>query len=304
MEPHVPGVREDRHTYLGGSDAGAVLGLSPWKSRYELWQQKVGQAPAVSDEESEVMWWGTQLEAPIAARYELETGRKTYLPAGQRHEEHPFLVAHIDRAVLAEPQRIVECKYVTRGSDDWGEPGTDHVPGHYLAQCHHYLAVADAEVCDLAVMMHGRLRIYEIHRSAEFEAFLLDNEVRFWREHVETGIPPRPLDCRDAAAMRSVLGKELVATSQILDWLQELSLARKSKKAGEETEQHYKAQIQIAMADAEALVTEDGTPLVTWRSSDRTSVDSKRLRAEAPELFDSFSRTISVRTFLPKKPYA
>ena len=28
---------------IGGSDAGTIVGLNPWKSKYELWLEKTGQ---------------------------------------------------------------------------------------------------------------------------------------------------------------------------------------------------------------------------------------------------------------------
>ena len=34
-----------RGNYIGGSDAGAVVGLNPYKSAYALWAEKTGQTP-------------------------------------------------------------------------------------------------------------------------------------------------------------------------------------------------------------------------------------------------------------------
>ena len=34
-----------RHKYIGGSDAGAVIGMNPYKSRYTLWAEKTGKMP-------------------------------------------------------------------------------------------------------------------------------------------------------------------------------------------------------------------------------------------------------------------
>jgi len=39
-------VKEDemeRKGFIGGSDAPIILGLSPWKSPYQLWLEKIGQ---------------------------------------------------------------------------------------------------------------------------------------------------------------------------------------------------------------------------------------------------------------------
>jgi predicted phage-related endonuclease len=35
-----------RTGYIGGSDAAAALGLSPWKTNVDLWEEKTGRKPA------------------------------------------------------------------------------------------------------------------------------------------------------------------------------------------------------------------------------------------------------------------
>ena len=39
-------VKEHRENYLGGSDLVALLGISPYKTRFELLQEKAGLKPA------------------------------------------------------------------------------------------------------------------------------------------------------------------------------------------------------------------------------------------------------------------
>ena len=34
-----------RSRYIGGSDAGAVIGMNPYKSAYTLWAEKTGKIP-------------------------------------------------------------------------------------------------------------------------------------------------------------------------------------------------------------------------------------------------------------------
>ncbi|GIV50913.1 MAG: hypothetical protein KatS3mg038_1434 [Candidatus Kapaibacterium sp.] len=33
----------DRRSFLGASDAPAILGLSPWRTAYEVWAEKTGR---------------------------------------------------------------------------------------------------------------------------------------------------------------------------------------------------------------------------------------------------------------------
>ena len=43
----------NRQGYIGGSDAAAILGISPWKSPYQLYMEKVGEWQEEIDEKRE-----------------------------------------------------------------------------------------------------------------------------------------------------------------------------------------------------------------------------------------------------------
>ena len=61
-----------RQAGIGGSDALAVLGLDPWKTRMEVWLDKLGSAP--EREQSDRMRWGQIEEAAIADWFTERTG--------------------------------------------------------------------------------------------------------------------------------------------------------------------------------------------------------------------------------------
>lgn len=52
--------------------------------------------------------------------------------------------------------------------------------------------------------------------------------------------------------------------------------------------------VREALGDAE-IGTIDGTPAVTWKTQERTTVDAKALAAEEPEIFEHFARQSSSR---------
>jgi len=188
------GTPEERRTGLGGSDAAAALGLSPWQSPYDLWEQKIGIAPPV--EETEPMLWGKLLEGVIREEYARRTGFNVQpVKEMMRHAEHPWMFAHVDGRV--SPNTILEVK-TTRDTRGWGDPGTDEIPLHFLTQTHHYLAVTQAEVCDVAVLFGGQdLQLYQVLRDPEIEQQLIDGEADFWR-HVIDAEPPPPVSLHDA----------------------------------------------------------------------------------------------------------
>ena len=55
---------EGRRTGIGGSDVAAVLGLNPWKTPLDVWNDKLG----LSEDKgmTEPAYWGTVLEDTVA----------------------------------------------------------------------------------------------------------------------------------------------------------------------------------------------------------------------------------------------
>ena len=168
-----------RLTGLGGSDAPAALGISPWRTPYDLYLEKTGQGSAVI--ETEPMLWGTLLEPVIVGEYLRRTGR-SFLAQEEmlRHPSYPWMIAHLDGAVYDPLKpRILEVK-TARDGRGWGEPGSDEIPLHYLVQMHHYLVVSGAVVADLAVLIGGSdFRVYEIRADAAIAGQLVEREAEF-----------------------------------------------------------------------------------------------------------------------------
>ncbi|MGW7247749.1 YqaJ viral recombinase family nuclease [Streptomyces decoyicus] len=139
-----------RRNGIGGSEIAAVLGISPYESRFSLWHRKQGLIAPVA--ESEEMYWGKVHEPGICRRF------------AELHPEHPLNVAPTYAAAarrwqIANPDRIwgpdlLEAK-TARAADGWGEQGTDEIPVHYRAQCLQYLDVLQRRRCWVAVLIAG-----------------------------------------------------------------------------------------------------------------------------------------------------
>jgi putative phage-type endonuclease len=194
---------EERRTGVGGSDAATVLGINPYNTAYELYLDKLGEAPP-EDEGflKESRYWGSVLEQPVCDRYAEETGFKiqkvNYL---MRSKEHPFMIANIDRRVVAEDMRIgFEAKTAAR-PDGWGESGTNEIPPYIMCQVQHYLAVTKYDVWDLGVLIGNRdFRMYRINPIEKIINDLTEAEEEFW-DHVQAKVAPEP-DWQSAATTR------------------------------------------------------------------------------------------------------
>lgn len=139
---------------IGGSEIAAVLGLSPYESRFSLWHRKKGLVGPV--EESPQMYWGKKHEPAICAEFAKQHPEwdiqpsPTYASAG-----HPSEIANPDRLVLDNEWRTVAIVEAKTAYDDegWGEEGTDQIPVWYRAQCLWYLMVLGVPVCHVAVLI-------------------------------------------------------------------------------------------------------------------------------------------------------
>jgi putative phage-type endonuclease len=257
---------ERRRTGIGGSDAPAALGISPWRTPYDLWLEKTGRDEPVTT--TEPMLWGELLEPVITAEYVRRTGRQILLePEMLRHPSHQWMIAHLDGRTISEPEpRILEVK-TARDARGWGEPGSDEVPLAYLVQVHHYLVVSGASIADLAVLIGGSdFRIYEIRADAGIAEQLIAREAEFWRQ-VERREPPDPVNLHDAAARWGKLLTQgsVIADADELAAVEILRWARNERHRIEAEEAEAKLVVLQALGErGSRLVDSAGTLLATW----------------------------------------
>ena len=64
----------DRRKGIGGSDIGAILGLSPYRTLMDVFLDKRGETQPKGNEQA--MYWGTVLEDVVAHEYQKRTDRK------------------------------------------------------------------------------------------------------------------------------------------------------------------------------------------------------------------------------------
>lgn len=252
-----------RHNAIGSSDAAAAIGLNPYRTAVELWQEKRGLAP--SFEGNEATRWGTLLEPAVRQEYAERTGRVVRLPTETlKHPRFEFLVCHPDG--VTDDQRLYEGK-TARYPDGWGEPGTDQVPEHYLIQVQHALMITALPVADIAVLIGGQdFRLYEIPADAELQESIREAECEFW-SHVTSGI--RPQIDYTAPGVIAVLrklypgtnGLTVHATEEMVTYRMRFEAAKAAGRAAEEEETQMKARLLDFMGEAALLSFPDGRAL-------------------------------------------
>jgi len=195
---------------ITASEAPAVVGLNPYVKPIDVFAQKLGLVDPF--EGNKASRWGDLLEEPIAQYYahqhaaeKIVVRHPRTIPGSidgtlVRNVSPRFqLIATPDRLVyhkrLPRPFRNLQIKTAgLRQEDNWGEPGTDQIPEHYLIQVAAEMAVVDVSETDLVVLIGGQDdREYRVPRDLELEGQILEICERFWVDHIMTGIPP-PVD--------------------------------------------------------------------------------------------------------------
>lgn len=284
---------------IGGSDAAAIVGLNPWSSPTAVFADKLGITPA--KESSEAMRIGTDLEEYVAKRFTEATGKRVRRENNILQSiEHPFMLANVDRMIVGEKAGL-ECKTTSPyNKADW-DGGT--VPSPYYCQCQHYMGVLGFNKWYLAVLVLGTgFHWYEVERNEDDIAALIKAEEEFWHL-VETKTAPEP-DGSDASAaiLRTMYdgsdGGEIMLTGLAND-LKRYEEIQTMMRSLETEEAGIIQRIQSQMGNAH-IGHADGWK-ATWKPSTSRRLDTKRIKSEQPDIYETYSKESTSRRFMLKK---
>lgn len=271
----------DRRTFLGGSDAAAVFGVSQWSTPLDIYLRKRGEMPETGRDadpmRERIFKRGKRLEPVVlemaAEEWNLKV-TKASTPAAQNRyvdPEHGFLACEVDfewlvtneiADALGLPDELVgtiqngEIKTVHPfAAGKFGEDESDEVPIEYAAQAMHGLMITGREVCLFAVLVGAdNLSRYLVRRDEETIAAMREKEVAFWVHHVEAGVPPAPLNIPDVYHLfRRDIGTQIQATAEMLDLVEKLKYAKATVKGGEDAIEDLQFKIGFAMLGEKAV---------------------------------------------------
>lgn len=290
-----------RRTGIGGSDAAAVIGLNPFRSRIEVYADKMGMMPEKEDTES--MRLGRDLEDYVAHRFCEETGKKVRRNNFMWcHDEHRCMIADVDREVIGENAGL-ECKT----TQAWGGKVImkGEIPLTYYVQCMHYMAVMGYDRVYLAVLIFGKgFFHFTIERDEDEIAALVAAEAAFWCDHVEAGISPDPDGSQSAEqAVDAIWGNRAQEDELLMfdfsDDMRELCELTVAEKEIKRRKDAIKQRLQAALG--EHMVGSSDRYVITWRPQERSSIDSRRLYRERPDIYREYLTTSSTRIFKIKE---
>ena len=188
---------EYRRKGIGGSDAAAVLGISPFRTGRDLYYDKLNIVTADDAENWVQLEVGTLLEPLVAKIFAYKTGYKIYRrPFMFQHPLYPWMLADLDYMVELPDgtTAILEIKTTNyNAKDNWWYNGEEIVPIYYESQGRHYMAVMNIDrvyFCCLYGNSEDEAMIRRIDRDMAYEEELIALERDFWENHVLTKTPP------------------------------------------------------------------------------------------------------------------
>lgn len=168
---------------VGASDAPIILGLSPWTSVTELWEQKLGlRSPKTK---SVYMQRGIDLEQTARDYFYLMIGIQV-VPKTIFHHSHSWMMASLD-GLSFNKKTLVEIK--CPGKKDHETALAGQVPEKYYPQLQHQL-----EVCQLDKMFYLSFdgkegTILEVFRNETYIQKMVALEQNFW-SCLQNFVPP------------------------------------------------------------------------------------------------------------------
>ena len=286
-----------RKTGIGGSDAGAICGLNPYSSPMKVYQEKTTEEVPETDNES--MRQGRDLEDYVARRFMEATGLKVRRSHQMyRSEEHPFMLANVDRLIVGQEAGL-ECKTASVYNADKWKNG--QIPPHYLVQCLHYMAVTGKRTWYIAVVILGNdFQYHKIDWNEEVIQKLVAVEQVFWMQHVLPGIMPEPDGSKISDKVLAKYYHTADKGSEIRLVGFDEKLRRREELIGQiDTLKQEKTQIEqeikLYLKNNERAFSDQYR--ISWKNVDKPILDEKRIREEEPWIYQKFTKISHYRQF-------
>lgn len=284
---------------IGGSDAGAVCGLNPYRTAMQVYQDKITEETEEID--SEAMRQGREFEDYVAKRFTEATGKKVRRPNAMFYDEgNPFMLADVDRMVVGENAGL-ECKTASPFMADKWRDG--QIPMSYQIQCYHYMAVCNADAWYIAVLIYGReFKFCKIERDEQVIADLIQIERNFWENHVLKRQIPDPDGSKVADSVIAEYFRQAVPESIPLTGFDEKLKRRQELVEVMERMETEKRQIEqeLKLYLGTAEQAENERYRISWKQVCSNRLDEKRLKEEQPEVYEKYRREIMSRRFTVK----
>lgn len=283
---------------IGCSETGTIVGVNPFMSSGELWEQKIGLKGQMK-EDSAPMLWGRHLEDSVAQIWkywkwinnDYEEG--TYIEhvnSGEKqrdcrnlnyyavNEKYPWLFGGPDRIITGEKEGhgVLEIKTISGFHADQWELGT---PPSYIFQIQAYMMLLGLDYAELATLKNGsHFSIIRMNREKSITDIIERECSNFWdlvtkgKEALAKGEDYRQFEpeiqnskvYEDWMKTRFVVEPETIVGDDD-DWIQAVGFSegKKAIKEMEKATRAYKLELQSKLGTATVMSFGDNGK-VSW----------------------------------------
>lgn len=299
---------ELRTTGIGGSDAGAIMGMNKYASPLTVYMQKKNVEGFTGNESTE---WGHILEAPIRQKASEELGIEICsVPGMYTSKEYTFMNANLDGICHADHPVTIggetvegfgghEIKTSATG-DGFTE---DEIPDSYYCQVQHYMAVTNLDWFILTVFFLNtkKGKHYVIRKNNDFiYSRLIPAEKEFWEFNILGDNVPEPTGCdSETLYLKNLPMDEKVELDEETEKIiaEERDLDKQIKDLSK-TQSELKNKILLKLAElsvgfdkADKTTAIGQNFKVTYNTQIRKSIDSESLKKAG--LYDQYCKESS-----------
>lgn len=294
---------ELRRTGIGGSDAGAIMGLNKYATPLSVYLAKKDLSSFDGNAATE---WGHILEEPIRQKAREELGVEIVAVPGMfTSKDFAFMNANLDGIInagdgVAVGEQTVsgigghEIKTSARGEGF----ADDEIPDSYYCQVQHYMAVTGLKWFILtAFFLNSRTgRHYVILRNDDFISVLIKQEKSFWQDFVLADIAPSPTGNENELELIKALPmpEEVELGGECEQWLNEKELIDKQIKKLQADSDIIKERILMRISaasngeNAERTTAFAGDWKITYNTQTSKRVDTNALKKAG--IYDAYAR--------------
>lgn len=196
---------EKRTSYIGGSDASCVVGMNPYKTNVELWEQKTGRREAENIDGNPFVEYGKNAEEYLRELFALDFPKYevNYIENNLwLNDKYPFGHASLDGWLTDEIGRfgVLEIKTTNILQSIQKEKWNHRIPDNYYIQVLHYMIITEADFAILKAQLKydydGEIFLttkhYQIERAEVLDdiEYLIKAEEQFYKAIKDDKRPP------------------------------------------------------------------------------------------------------------------
>lgn len=193
-----------RKSYIGGSDASAIVGLNPYKTNLELWEEKTGRRTPADISGKSYVQYGHNAEEHLRSLFGFDYPEYELFYADNNmwlSDSYPYAHASLDGWLVDSDGRrgVLEIKTTNILQSMQKEKWNNRIPDNYYIQVLHYLMVTGWDFAVVKAQLKSEFggevylqtRHYKIERSDVQEdiQYLAHCEEKFYQNIVRDSRP-------------------------------------------------------------------------------------------------------------------